>query len=68
MCPRVRAGVLPINHNLSIVAADSKTLDEIEEVLCSDEANAWMQAHAARLESGFFSLTTTLLRQMPIGF
>lgn len=63
---RVPPHHLPINHNLSIVAADSKTLDEIEEVLCSDEANAWMQDHAARLEGGFYSLTTTLLRQLPV--
>lgn len=48
------------------MAADSKTLDEIEEVLSSKEANEWMQAHAARLESEFFSLTTTLLRQLPV--
>jgi hypothetical protein len=29
-------------------------------MLSSKEANEWMQAHAARLESEFFSLTTTL--------
>lgn len=63
---RVQPGLLPMNHNLSIVAADRATLDEIEAVLCSAEANAWMQAHAARLESGFFSLTTKLLRQLPV--
>ena len=63
---RVPQGVLPINHNLSIVAADSKTLDDIEEMLSSKDANEWMQAHAARLESEFFSLTTTLLRQLPV--
>lgn len=63
---RVAPGTLPINHNLSIVAADRLSLDEIEAVLCSPEANQWMQEHAARLESGFFSLTTTLLRQLPV--
>lgn len=63
---RVGPNILPINHNLSIVAADRCTLDEIEEVLCSAEANEWMQDHAARLESGFYSLTTTLLRQLPV--
>ena len=40
--------------------------DEIEEMLSSKDANEWMQAHAARLESEFFSLTTTLLRQLPV--
>ena len=63
---RVPIGILPINHNLSIVAAGRMTLDEIEAVLCSAQANEWMQDHAARLESGFFSLTTTLLRQLPV--
>lgn len=65
---RVPPGILPVNHNLSIVAADRVTLDEIEEMLSSKEANEWMQAHAARLESGFYSLTTTLLRQLPVQF
>jgi len=65
---RVPAGILPVNHNLSIVAGDRVTLDEIEELLSSKEAHEWMQAHAARLESGFFSLSTTLLRQIPVGF
>ena len=63
---RVPAGLLPINHNLSVVAADPATLDRIEAALRSPEANAWMQDHAARLEGGFYSLTTTLLRQLPI--
>ncbi|MPN29412.1 hypothetical protein SDC9_176865 [bioreactor metagenome] len=63
---RVPPNILPVNHNLSIVAADRVTLDEIEEMLSSKEANEWMQAHAARLESGFYSLTTTLLRQLPV--
>ena len=57
-----------MNHNLSIVAADRVTLDEIEEMLSSKEANEWMQAHGARLESGFYSVTTTLLRQLPVHF
>ena len=59
--------LFPRGH-LSIVAADRVTLDEIEEMLSSKEANEWMQAHAARLESGFYSLTTTLLRQLPVQF
>ena len=45
---RVPPGILPVNHNLSIVAANRVTLDEIEEMLSSKEANEWMQAHAAR--------------------
>jgi len=63
---RVPSNHLPINHNLSIVAAGRLSLDDIEAVLCSPEANQWMQAHAARLEGGFFSLTTKLLRMLPV--
>jgi len=63
---RVPPGILPINHNLSIVAAGKRSLDEIEDLLLSEESNDWMRTHAARLEDGFFSLTTRLLRQLPV--
>lgn len=63
---RLPAGVLAINHNLSIVAAGSASLDEIEELLNSRVANEWVKAHAAPLEGGFYSLTTTLLRRLPV--
>jgi hypothetical protein len=63
---RVPPGILPINHNLSIVAAGKRSIDEIEALLLSKESNDWMRAHAARLEDGFFSLTTRLLRQLPV--
>lgn len=63
---RLPPGVVPINHNLSIVAATDKvTLEELEALLTSEEANRWMQARAARLEGGFYSITTTLLRALP---
>lgn len=63
---RVPAGVLPINHNLSIVAAGAADLDEIEAILSSERADAWIRERAARLENGFVSVTTTLLRQLPV--
>lgn len=63
---RVPPGMLPINHNLSIVRSGSMSLDEIESLLLSDEANLWMQHHAARLENGYRSLTTRLLRKLPV--
>lgn len=63
---RVPVGVLPVNHNISIVSGDARTLDLVEAALQSDLAREWMQQHAARLENGFYSLTTTLLRRLPI--
>jgi len=63
---RLPAGVLPINHNLHIVAAGTASLEAIEEILASSWANDWVRAHAAPLESGFYSLTTTLLRKLPV--
>lgn len=63
---RVPAGVLPINHNISIVAAGSVDLEEIEAILSSERANAWIRERAARLENGYLSVTTTLLRQLPV--
>lgn len=63
---RVPPGVLPINHNLSIVAADPATLARVEAALASPLAALWVQDYAPRLEGGYHSLTTTLLRKLPI--
>lgn len=63
---RVPAGYLPINHNLSIVSAEPGLLDQIERALRSDLASDWVREHAAPLENGYFSLTTTLLRNLPV--
>lgn len=63
---RIPAGVLPIDHGISIVAAGEATLDEIEEELRRPEAEAWVRARAPRLENQFWSATTTLLRQLPV--
>lgn len=63
---RVPSGVLPINHNLSIVAADPNTLTRVERALASPLATQWIQDYAPRLEGGYLSLTTTLLRKLPI--
>ena len=63
---RVPAGVLPTDHNLSIVSAGEATLDEIEAAPCHPLAQQWMEQRAARLEGGFFSLTTKLLRTLPV--
>lgn len=63
---RVPAGVLAVNHNLSIVAAGDKTLDELEAILSSERAMEWVSQRAPRLENGYYSLTTTLLRKLPV--
>ncbi|PKM46995.1 MAG: SAM-dependent methyltransferase [Gammaproteobacteria bacterium HGW-Gammaproteobacteria-1] len=60
------AGVLPLNHDVSIVAAEGEPLTELEKLLTSEEADRWFKARAPRLESGYFSVTTTLLRQLPV--
>lgn len=61
------ADVLPINHNLQIVQSDGKhSLQAIADYLSSDQAHAWLQRHAPRLENGFLSITTSLLRRMPV--
>lgn len=63
---RVPANVLPLNHNLSIVSTGPASLKLIERALESDLAAAWMRDHAPRLEGGYYSLCTTLLRKMPV--
>jgi hypothetical protein len=63
---RIPAHCLPINHNLSIVSAGTADLDAIEAFLSSPEADEWVRAHAPRLEHGYFSLTPTLLRKLPV--
>jgi hypothetical protein len=59
-------GALPVNHNLSIVRAGAMPLEEIAEVLRCREAVEWVQHHAAPLENGYRSLTTRLLRTLPL--
>ena len=65
---RVPANVLPINHNLSIVAGDETTLEAVETFLAGSHAREWVETFAPRLENGYFSLTTKLLRSMPVDF
>lgn len=61
------AGVLPLNHNLSVVSArDDVTLEELRTILLSTKSQEWIRRNAARLESGYLSITTRLLRRMPV--
>lgn len=59
-------GVLPINHNLSIIQNTQTSLPEIRELLLSEGSQAWIKRNAGRLENGYFSITTTLLRRLPV--
>lgn len=64
---RVPAGVLPINHNISVISTGSMPLDNIEAVLASEQAQAWIRTKAPRLENGYYSITTRFLRGLPVG-
>jgi tRNA1(Val) A37 N6-methylase TrmN6 len=63
---RLPIAVLPLNHNLSIVSSGPAGLKLVERALQSEVAAEWMRDHAPRLEGGYYSLCTTLLRQMPV--
>lgn len=63
---RVPAGVLTVNHNISIVGKEGCSLDRIVEALNSSVAADWMAMAAAPLENGYRAITTRLLRQMPV--
>lgn len=63
---RVPAGILPIDHGISIVTSGDASLDEIEAALLHPDAETWVRARAPRLENGYYSLTTTLLRSLPV--
>ncbi|WP_291333548.1 N-6 DNA methylase [Desulfovibrio sp.] len=63
---RVPAGVLPYDHNLTIVQGKALDLDQIEDLLLSPEAAEWFEICTPRLENGFRSLTTTLLKSLPV--
>lgn len=63
---RIPKGVLAVNHNISLVSAGPASLDLVQRALQSDIAAEWMRDHAPRLEGGYHSVTTTLLRKMPV--
>lgn len=63
---RLPAGVLPINHNLTIVAPTTCDLDAIIDELRSPACQSWIDERAPRLENGYHSITTRLLRQLPM--
>lgn len=62
----IPSGILPVNHNISIVRSREHTLDDIAACLASSHAEEWVRLVAAPLENGYRSITTRLLRQLPI--
>ncbi len=61
------AGVLPVNHNLSVVAAKEGTsLEQLRTVLTSEASQGWLARNAPRIDNGYFSIITTLLRRLPV--
>lgn len=63
---RIPPGVLPINHNLSLVSSTGGDGRDIEAALMAPAAQAWIEARAPRLENGYLSITTKLLRELPV--
>jgi hypothetical protein len=62
----VPAGILAVNHNISIVRSREYTLDDVAAWLSSTLAAEWISVVAAPLENGYRSITTRLLRQLPL--
>lgn len=63
---RVPAGVLVVNHHLSIVPRDGRaSLEAIAAALASPQADEWFRTVAAPLEGGFRAVTARALRCMP---
>lgn len=62
----VPAGVVPINHNLSVCATRGLDLESVRRILTSERSQAWFKRTADRLEGGYFSVKTTTLRRMPV--
>lgn len=63
---RLPAGVLPINHNLTVVGVGEASLERIEAALLHPAAQAWAAARADRLENGYYSYKTRFLRGLPL--
>lgn len=59
--------VCAINHNITVIrrSPGGPSLDEIRAVLLSANSHAWLLRHAPRLENGYLSITTSLLRRLP---
>jgi hypothetical protein len=64
---RLEPGILPINHNLYVVSAGpDHSLEWIQDLLQSDETQAWVLRNAPPLENGYLDIRAGLLRRIPI--
>jgi methylase of polypeptide subunit release factors len=63
---RLPAGVLPINHQHVVLLPHGGSLAALEAALTAPHVGPWLAKHAHRIEGGFYSITTTVLRQLPI--
>lgn len=63
---RVPAGILPINHNISVISTGAMSLEDIQAALTAEQAQAWLRTKAPRLENGYYSITTRFLRGLPV--
>lgn len=63
---RLPPGVLPINHNLSVIASGKRSLEVVEAALLGRAAQEYVTSCAPRLEGGYYSITTNFLRNMPV--
>jgi len=59
-------GIMPINHNLSIVSSGTMPLSEIKKILLSEKSQTWIKANSPKLENDYLSITVKRLRRMPI--
>jgi len=46
----------------------AQSLNRVERALASKTAARWLSEHAALLENGYYEITATLLRKMPVEF
>lgn len=60
------AGVLPVNHGISILQSSATDLPTLADALRSDACQQWIASRAPRLEGGYLSITTRLLRDLPV--
>lgn len=65
-CVDLPPGISGINHNLSVIRTGVANLDEIKAVMLAPESQEWLERTAPRLESGFYSVTTRMLRRLPV--
>jgi tRNA1(Val) A37 N6-methylase TrmN6 len=62
----VPPGVIPINHDLSILSSDLQLLARVKRALEGELAAQWMREHMPPIENGYHTLNTERLRMMPI--